>query len=75
VGATFVPRVQAAFEANFSKGREVGAALSIWQDGQEVLSQCGGFQDAGREIPWQRETLVLIWSATKGMASACMLHV
>ena len=67
-------RVQSAFEANFSKGREVGAALSVWQDGEEILSLCGGFRDAARQIPWQHETLVLIWSATKGMASACALH-
>ncbi len=72
--ASFAPRVQSAFEANFSQGREVGAALSIWQDGEEVLNLCGGFCDASRQIPWQPETLVLIWSATKGMASACALH-
>jgi len=67
-------RAQAAFEANFSRGREVGAALSVWQDGQEILNLCGGFCDAARQIPWQPGTLVLIWSATKGMASACALH-
>ena len=66
--------MQAAFEANFSRGREVGAALSIWQDGEEVLNLCGGFCDAARQSPWQQDTLVLIWSATKGMASACALH-
>lgn len=67
-------RIQSAFEANFSGGREVGAALSVWQDGEEILSLCGGFRDAARQVPWQHDTLVLIWSATKGMASACALH-
>ena len=67
-------RIQSAFHANFSKGREVGAALSVWQDGQEILSICAGFRDAARSLPWQEDTLVLIWSATKGMASACALH-
>ncbi|MEI8312067.1 MAG: serine hydrolase domain-containing protein [Verrucomicrobiota bacterium] len=67
-------RIQAAFEANFSQGRETGAALSVWQDGQEIVSLCGGFRDAARQIPWRQDTLVLIWSATKGMASACALH-
>lgn len=69
-----VSRIQAAFEANFAQGRETGAALSVWQDGQEILSLCGGFRDAARQAPWRQDTLVLIWSATKGMASACTLH-
>lgn len=72
--AIFASRVQSAFDANFSLGREVGAALSIWQDGEEIVNICGGFRDAGRQVPWQQDTLVLIWSATKGMASACALH-
>ena len=67
-------RVQSAFENNFSQGREAGAAVSVWQDGQEIVSLCGGFRDAARRVPWQQDTLVLIWSATKGMASACTLH-
>ena len=71
---SFVFRVRSAFEANFSQGREAGAALSVWQNGREVLSLCGGFRDADRQIPWQQDSLVLIWSATKGLASACTLR-
>ncbi|MEI6070262.1 MAG: serine hydrolase domain-containing protein [Verrucomicrobiae bacterium] len=67
-------RLRLAFERNFTLGREVGAAVSVWQDGCEIAGICGGFRDAAREIPWGPETLVLIWSATKGMAAACALH-
>lgn len=67
-------RVRAAFEENFASGREVGAAVSVWQDGREIVSLSGGFRDAARTIPWEPDTLVLIWSATKGMAAACALH-
>ena len=67
-------RVRLAFEANFAFGREVGAALSVWQDGREVLDLCAGYRDAARELPWLPDTLVLIWSATKGMAAACALR-
>lgn len=74
MSAAFSTRVQSAFENNFSLGREVGAALSVWQDGEEILNLCGGFRDAAHRIPWCQDTLVLIWSATKGMASACALH-
>jgi CubicO group peptidase (beta-lactamase class C family) len=67
-------RVRAAFEENFASGGEVGAAVAIWQDGAEVFSLCGGWRDAARTLPWEPDTLVLVWSATKGLASACVLH-
>jgi CubicO group peptidase (beta-lactamase class C family) len=35
----------------------------------------GGFRDTQRQQPWTDETLVLVWSATKGIGSACLLHV
>lgn len=66
--------VAQAFQDNFSGGREVGAGLSIFRDGGEVVSLCGGFLDTGRTLPWNRETLVLIWSATKAVSAACTLH-
>lgn len=73
-GSDALRRVEAAFAENFAAGREVGAAVSVWQDGRETLSLSGGWSDAARTIPWTPDTLVLIWSATKGLASACVLH-
>lgn len=67
-------RIEKAFEENFQRGEEVGAALSIWREGREVVSLFQGFADGARSIPWTAETLVLIWSATKGISSACLLH-
>ena len=49
-------------------------ALSIWKKGKPLLDLHGGFRDARREHPWTPDTLVLIWSATKGLGSACLLH-
>jgi len=69
-----VKAVEDAFRRNFEEGREVGAALCVYRDGEEVLSVHGGFRDAARTLPWDEETLVLVWSATKGPASACLLH-
>jgi CubicO group peptidase (beta-lactamase class C family) len=66
--------VRQAFEKNFADGVEVGAALRIFRGGEEVVSLCGGFCDSARSVPWNDETLVLIWSATKGVAAACTLH-
>lgn len=66
--------VEEAFHRNFQEGREAGAALSVFQDGEEILSLHGGFRDAALEMPWDESTIVLVWSATKGPASACALH-
>lgn len=66
--------VRAAFAENFARGAEVGAAVSVWRDGAEILSLAAGFRDAARSLPWERDTLVLIWSATKGLAAASVLH-
>lgn len=66
--------VRQAFEKNFADGVEVGAALDIFRGGGEVVSLCAGFCDTACLVPWNDETLVLIWSATKGVAAACALH-
>ena len=68
-------RLAPLFQENFEKFGELGAAISVWQNGKPVLDLHGGFRDARREQPWTRDTLVLIWSATKGLGSACLLHV
>ena len=67
-------RVRAAFEENFTRGEELGAEVSIWQEGHEVLRLHRGWRDSGETIPWGDETLVLVWSSTKGPAAACVLH-
>lgn len=66
--------MRAAFAENFAHGREVGAAVSVWQDGQRIVCESAGWRDAARHKPWTPDTLVLIWSATKGLSSACVLH-
>jgi len=63
------------FEENFSRHGELGAAVSVWQHGKAVLDLHGGFRDAKRSQPWAATTIVLIWSATKGLGSACLLHL
>jgi CubicO group peptidase (beta-lactamase class C family) len=68
-------RLKPLFLENFEKFGEVGAAISIWQDGKPVVDLYGGSCDVRREKPWGADTLVLVWSATKGIGSACVLHV
>lgn len=71
-GAT--DRVEEAFAKNLREGADVGAAVAAWRDGEVMFSYFHGWRDAGRSEPWDRDTIVLIWSATKGLASTCLLH-
>src|SRR4051794_32839519 len=62
------------FARNFSERGELGASTSVWQHGREILTLHGGFCDREKHEEWTAETPVLFWSATKGMASACLLQ-
>ena len=68
-------RLEPLFRENFEKFGELGAAVSVWQNGQSIIDLHDGFRDARRELLWTRDTIVLIWSATKGLGAACLLHV
>jgi len=68
-------RLEPLFGDNFEQFGELGAAVSVWQDEEPIVDLYGGFRDARREKPWMPDTLVLVWSATKGIGSACLLHV
>ncbi len=68
-------RITPRFEDNFAHHGELGAAVSIWHRGEPVLALCGGYRDSHRERSWTNDTLVLFWSTTKGLGSACVLHL
>jgi CubicO group peptidase (beta-lactamase class C family) len=67
-------RLAQLFRENFEQYGELGAAVSVWQHGESVVELHGGFRDSKREHPWNADTIVLFWSATKGLGSACLLH-
>jgi CubicO group peptidase (beta-lactamase class C family) len=72
--AEVIQRLKPLFDENFERFGELGAAVSVWQNGKPIVDLCGGFCDAGGEKPWTPDTVVLVWSATKGIGSACVLH-
>ncbi len=61
------------FVANFDKGLEVGASAVVTLDGEVVLDLWGGVADQETDQPWERDTIVNVWSTTKTMAGTCML--
>jgi CubicO group peptidase (beta-lactamase class C family) len=71
---TLRERIEPLYRENFSRFGDLGAAVSIWQNGEPILDLHGGFRDRKREQPWNDGTIALVWSATKGIGSACLLH-
>lgn len=68
---TGFPRLAETFARHFQEGREWGAAVSIWRNGQEMTHLCDGF--ATEQRAWEPDTLVPIYSATKTASAACLL--
>jgi CubicO group peptidase (beta-lactamase class C family) len=61
------------FHRNFEERGELGASVSIWKDGAEIVSLHHGWADPARERPWMADTLAPVWSATKGPAAVAFL--
>ncbi|MFT5107334.1 MAG: CubicO group peptidase (beta-lactamase class C family), partial [Pseudoalteromonas tetraodonis] len=62
------------FEQNFATRGELGASVSIWQHGNQLLTQSAGWCEREKLRPWTDDTVVPFWSATKGIAATCVLH-
>jgi CubicO group peptidase (beta-lactamase class C family) len=68
----FAP-VRDAFRANFDAGRDVGASFAVTLDGKTVVDIWGGHADAARTRPWERDTIINVYSTTKTMTALCAL--
>jgi len=61
--------VEAEFRKNFEERGEVGAACAIYHRGKKVVDLWGGYRDDRTHAPWEEDTLVLVFSVTKGIAA------
>jgi CubicO group peptidase (beta-lactamase class C family) len=57
------------FRDQIAHRREIGAACAVYRDGAKVVDLWGGRRDADRGLPWREDTLVPVFSTTKGMAT------
>ena len=64
--------VRSAFAENFATRGELGAACSVYQDGENVVDLWGGVRDKATGARWEEDTMVLVYSATKGMSALAM---
>lgn len=66
-------QVLECFERNFRDRGELGASVSVWWEGSEILSAGQGFTNRQKSVEWNESTLVPVYSATKGASSATLL--
>ncbi|PND56646.1 EstA family serine hydrolase [Mycobacterium sp. ENV421] len=62
-------KVADAFRANLASGKEIGAAVAVYRDGVKVVDLWGGYRDGTAKAPWQRDTMVNMFSTTKGVTA------
>ena len=71
-------RVRDAFLANFDASapyREIGAALSVYAAGRCVVDLWGGVADPTTGRPWTPDTLVHVFSTTKGLMTVALARL
>lgn len=61
--------VRDAFAENFSRRHELGGACCAYRHGEKIVDLWGGLRNKSTGEPWEQDTMVLIWSATKGLAA------
>ena len=65
-------KVADAFRANLASGNEVGAAVAVYRDGVKVVDLWGGYRDGLTKDPWRADTMVNMFSSTKGVSALVM---
>jgi CubicO group peptidase (beta-lactamase class C family) len=64
-------RVRDIFTEQLDNPEEVGASVAVTIGGRTVVDLWGGHADPERTRPWQADTLVNLFSTTKGIAALC----
>ena len=61
--------VRDAFVDNFASHGELGGACCAYWHGQKVVDLWGGIRNSQTSEPWEQDTMVIVYSATKGLAA------
>ena len=62
-------KVRETFAENFALRRELGGACCAYQRGEKVVDIWGGIRNEQTGEPWEGRTMVIVYSATKGLAA------
>jgi CubicO group peptidase (beta-lactamase class C family) len=66
--------VREAFTENFELRHELGGACCVYHCGEKVVDLWGGILNNETGEPWERDTMVVVHSATKGLAAMTLAH-
>jgi CubicO group peptidase (beta-lactamase class C family) len=66
--------VRSLLEEQFSQGLHIGAGVCVYHRGRVVADLWGGLADEDAKKPWERDTMAVSYSTTKGLTATC-LHV
>lgn len=72
IGGFVVPGFEAvadAFAENFTRRHELGGACCIYVQGEKVVDLWGGIRDKATGEPWEEDTMVVVYSTTKGLSA------
>ena len=61
--------VREAFAENFARRHELGGACCAYRRGEKVVDVWGGIRNMKTGEPWERDTMVIVYSTTKGLAA------
>jgi CubicO group peptidase (beta-lactamase class C family) len=61
--------VREAFAENFVRRRELGGACAAFVRGQKVVDLWGGIRNKRTGESWDEDTMVIVYSTTKGLAA------
>ena len=73
VSPSVLGKVLEVYEQNFRQRGELGASISIWWQGVELLTASHGWCEREQTRAWTRQTVVPVYSATKVPAAATLL--
>lgn len=65
--------VREKFEQNLADGTDIGASFCVTKDGETVIDLWGGWADEERTRPWEKDTIVNVYSTTKTMTALTAL--
>jgi CubicO group peptidase (beta-lactamase class C family) len=64
--------VRETFADNFVRREELGGACCAYYQGEKVVDLWGGIRNAQTGEPWECDTMVIVYSATKGLAAMAL---
>ncbi|MBD3186327.1 serine hydrolase [Candidatus Bathyarchaeota archaeon] len=66
--------VEETFRMHFARGKDVGASFALMIGDELLVDLYGGYADKERTRPWERNTIVNVFSTTKIMTALC-IHI